>query len=253
MNEFFQALEVTLGALVRLQRENDDPPRASRLALQRLQIVPPSPNESASGEKGARLRSLAERVAVCRQCQKLAASRTQTVFGVGNPEAELMFIGEAPGADEDRQGEPFVGRAGQLLTKIIAAMGFSREEIYIANILKCRPAMPPGAPGNRPPTPNEMKTCLPYLTEQIEIIAPKVLVALGATAVEGLLGRRETMSKVRGRWQTYGEIPLMITFHPSYLLRNQSNIEKRKVWEDMLMVLERLERPISEKQRNYFR
>ncbi|HXA10484.1 MAG TPA: uracil-DNA glycosylase, partial [Chthoniobacterales bacterium] len=157
------------------------------------------------------------------------------------------------GADEDRQGEPFVGRAGQLLTKIIAAMGFSRDEVYIANVLKCRPDMPAGEPGNRKPTPDEMETCLPYLLEQIEIIGPRVLVALGATAVEGLLKIREPMGKLRGRWQTYRDTPLMITFHPSYLLRNQSNTEKRKVWEDMLLVLERLEHPITEKQRNYFR
>ena len=132
-------------------------------------------------------------------------------------------------------------------------MGLSREEVFIANVLKCRPDMPPGASGNRPPTPNEMMTCLPYLAEQIEIIGPKVLVALGATAVEGLLGQREPMGAMRGRWRSYRETPLMITYHPSYLLRNQSNTEKRKVWEDMLLVLGRLERPISEKQRNFFR
>jgi DNA polymerase len=164
-----------------------------------------------------------------------------------------MFIGEAPGADEDRQGEPFVGRAGQLLTRIIETMGFTRDEIYIANVLKCRPNMPASEPGNRRPTPAEMATCLPFLTEQIEIIGPKVLVALGATAVEGLLKIREPMGKLRGRWHSYRETPLMITFHPSFLLRNQSKAVKRNVWEDMLLVLERLERPISEKQRNYFR
>ena len=187
------------------------------------------------------------------RCPHLASSRTQTVFGIGNPDAELMFIGEAPGADEDRQGEPFVGRAGQLLTKIIGAMGFSRENVYIANVLKCRPDMPAGEPGNRKPTAQEMATCLPYLAEQIEIIAPKVLVALGATAVEGLIQIREPMNKLRGRWHSYRDTPLMITFHPSYLLRNQSNTEKRKVWEDMLLVMERLELPISGKQRNFFR
>ncbi len=139
------------------------------------------------------------------------------------------------------------------MTKIISAMGFTRDDVFIANVLKCRPDMPALAPGNRPPTPKEMATCLPYLTEQIEIVGPKVLVALGATAVEGLLGKREPMGKMRGHWHAYRETPLMITFHPSYLLRNQSNTEKRKVWEDMLLVLERLERPISEKQRNFFR
>jgi DNA polymerase len=174
------------------------------------------------------------------------------VFGVGNPDAELMFIGEAPGAEEDAQGEPFVGRAGQLLTKIIKAMGFAREDVYIANILKCRPDMPSGSFGNRVPTPTEMQTCRPYLVEQIEVIQPKVAVALGAVAVEGLLGVRGAMRDLRGRWHTYNQTPLMITYHPAYLLRNQSPSEKRKVWEDMLLVLERLERPISEKQRNYF-
>src|SRR5262249_54855556 len=138
--------------------------------------------------KAERLMPLRERVAVCTRCPHLVSFRSQTVFGVGNCDAELMFIGEAPGADEDRQCEPFVGRAGQLLTKIITAMGYTRDDVYIANVLKCRPNMPAGAPGNRPPRPDEMATCLPYLTEQIEIIAPKVLVALGATAVEGLLG-----------------------------------------------------------------
>ncbi len=163
-----------------------------------------------------------------------------------------MFIGEAPGVDEDAQGEPFVGRAGQLLTRIIKAMGFAREDVYIANILKCRPDMPPGSFGNRAPTSLEMQTCRPYLVEQIDIIQPKVLVALGAVAVEGMLGTRGTMRELRGRWHSYNGTPLMITYHPAYLLRNQAPSEKRKVWEDMLQVLERLERPITEKQRNYF-
>jgi len=163
-----------------------------------------------------------------------------------------MFVGEAPGADEDRQGEPFVGRAGQLLTRIIQTMGFSRSDVYIANVLKCRPDMPSGSPGNRAPTPTEMRTCLPYLREQIEIIQPKVLVALGAVAVEGLLGTRGTMRELRGRWHSFNGTPLMITYHPAYLLRNQSPSEKRKVWEDMLQVLEHLGSNITEKQRTYF-
>ena len=258
MDEFIQGLETALDALKRIQRESDQPPRASRAALARLRQVPlvvrlKQETDAVRPGTTAGLASLRERVAVCVKCPHLASSRTQTVFGVGNPEAELMFIGEAPGADEDRQGEPFVGRAGQLLSKIIAAMGFSREDVYIANVLKCRPNMPPGEPGNRKPTPEEMATCLPYLGEQIEIISPKVLVALGATAVEGLLQIREPMGKLRGRWHSYRETPLMITFHPSYLLRNQNNTEKRKVWEDMLLVLERMGRPVSEKQRNFFR
>ncbi len=253
MSEYTEALEIALGALENLQRASDRPPRATRAALARLREARPALNESSEANKPACLSQMQSRVAVCVQCPHLASSRTQTVFGVGNPDAELMFIGEAPGADEDLQGEPFVGRAGQLLTRIIAAMGFSREEVYIANVLKCRPDMPAGEPGNRRPTPAEMATCLPYLAEQIEIIGPRVLVALGATAVEGLLEICEPMGRLRGRWHSYQDTPLMITYHPSYLLRNQSNTEKRKVWEDMLLVLERLERPITEKQRAYFR
>src|SRR5207247_7481191 len=156
-----------------------------------------------TSNKAQILASIRERVRGCTKCAHLANSRTQTVFGVGNPNAEIMFIGEAPGADEDQQGEPFVGRAGQLLTKIIKAMGFAREDVYIANILKCRPNMPAGSFGNRAPTPAEMQACRPYLVEQIDIIQPKVLVALGAVAVEGLLGARGTMRELRGRWHSY--------------------------------------------------
>ncbi len=212
----------------------------------------PSPIRSTGGDKIARMDALRERALACVKCPNLAESRTQVVFGVGNIDAEVMFVGEAPGADEDLQGEPFVGKAGQLLTKIIEAMGFSRDVAYIGNVLKCRPDMPAGEPGNRKPRPDEMATCLPYLIEQIEIIQPRVMVALGATAMEGLLSTKEPMNKLRGRWHEFKGIPLMATYHPAYLLRNQSNTEKRKVWEDMLLVLEKLEKPISEKQRGYF-
>lgn len=239
------ALDFVIAALEKIRNTSDRLPRASRETLAHLQFVP--------ANKSVLLAPIRERVRSCTKCPHLACSRTQTVFGVGNPDAEIMFIGEAPGADEDRQGEPFVGRAGHLLTKIIRAMGFEREEVYIANVLKCRPDMPKGSFGNRPPTPEEMQTCLPYLAEQIDVIQPKVLVALGAVAVEGLLGTRGTMRELRGRWHSYNRMPLMITYHPAYLLRNQSNTEKRKVWEDMLQVLERLEKPISEKQRSYFK
>ena len=217
----------------------------------RRSALPAGQREQAA-EKVHSLNLIRDRVRTCAKCAHLACSRTQTVFGVGNPDADLMFIGEAPGMDEDQQGEPFVGRAGQLLTKILKAMNFAREDVYIANILKCRPDTAPGSFGNRPPTPMEMQTCRPYLVEQIEIIQPSVLVALGGVAVEGLLGARGAMRELRGRWHTYSGIPLMITYHPAYLLRNQAPSEKRKVWEDMLQVLERLEQPISERQRNYF-
>src|SRR5215471_1170458 len=195
MNDLPSAIDITLRSLERMQRENDRPPRASRASLARLRDLPQRPSPS----KAERLAPLRAKVSICMQCPHLASSRTQTVFGVGNPDAELMFIGEAPGADEDRQGEPFVGRAGQLLTRILKAMNFARGDVYIANILKCRPDMAAGSFGNRPPTPTEMQTCRPYLVEQIEIIQPSVLVALGAVAVEGLLGTRETMRELRGR------------------------------------------------------
>jgi DNA polymerase len=272
--QFPQALETVLEALERMRDECSRVPCASRSALEALnrsavvidvetvretKIDSPSQSLRRAGtedsqmeNKIGKLAAVNERVCACVKCPNLASSRTQTVFGVGNPEAEIMFVGEAPGADEDAQGEPFVGRAGQLLTKIIKAMGFPREEVYIANILKCRPDTPGSSYGNRAPTPREMQTCRPYLMEQIDIIRPKVIVALGAVAVEGLLGTRAPMRELRGRWDSFNGTPLMVTYHPAYLLRNQSPTEKRKVWEDMMQVLERLEKPISEKQRNYF-
>jgi uracil-DNA glycosylase family 4 len=209
-------------------------------------------NSKSQIEKSAAFAALRERVMVCVKCAHLAASRKNVVFGVGNIDADLMFVGEAPGADEDAQGEPFVGAAGQLLTKIITATGLKRSDVYIANILKCRPDTPGQSSGNRKPTPEEMQTCIPFLHEQIDLIQPKVIVALGATAVEGLLGKTIGIMKLRGNWQTYRGTPLMPTFHPAYLLRNQAMSEKRKVWEDMLAVMEKLEMPISDKQRNYF-
>jgi DNA polymerase len=203
-------------------------------------------------DKAAAFAALRERALTCVKCPHLASSRKSVVFGVGSIDAQLMFVGEAPGADEDEQGEPFVGKAGQLLTKIIQTTGLSRADVYIGNILKCRPDTPGQTAGNRKPKPEEMATCLPYLHEQIDLIRPKVIVALGATAVEGLLGKTLGITKLRGTWKTYRGTPLMPTYHPAYLLRNQAMSEKRKVWEDLLAVMEKLEMPISEKQRNYF-
>ncbi|HWC61763.1 MAG TPA: uracil-DNA glycosylase [Verrucomicrobiae bacterium] len=217
-------------------------------------IEPPAPViSSLSPEaKSAAFAELRQRAMVCVKCPNLASSRKNVVFGVGSIEAQLMFVGEAPGADEDAQGEPFVGKAGQLLTKIIQTMSLQRGDVYIANILKCRPDTPGQSAGNRKPTPEEMQTCIPYLHEQIDLIRPKVLVALGATAVEGLLGKTMGITRLRGNWQTYRGIPLMPTYHPAYLLRNQALSEKRRVWEDMLQVMEKLAMPISDKQRNFF-
>ncbi len=199
-----------------------------------------------------RLQALREKTAGCRRCAHLASFRSQVVFGVGNPHARLLFAGEAPGAEEDRLGEPFVGPAGKLLTRMIQAMGLEREDVYIANILKCRPDLPPGTPGNRRPTPEEMETCLPYLREQIGIIQPEVIVALGATALEGLTGLRKGISTLRGSFLDFQGIPLLPTFHPSYLLHNPSLKLKRQVWEDLLLVMERLPLPISDRQRGFF-
>lgn len=255
-----------LAALVEGTRKKPETktPAASKPELPKRELSKPNPPvvpvvpvvapaiKLSAAEKAERIEALRTRALSCQKCPHLVRSRTQVVFGVGNPHAELMFVGEAPGADEDLEGEPFVGKAGQLLTKIIETMGFSRSEVYIANILKCRPDMPEGASGNRRPTGPEMETCLPYLKEQISIIQPRVLVALGAVAMEGLLADQRPMRDLRGRWHEFNGIPLMATYHPAYLLRNQSLGEKRKVWEDMLQVLERLEHPISDKQRGYF-
>ena len=204
------------------------------------------------GAKTSSFGDLRQMALGCTQCPNLVSSRKNVVFGVGNEAADLMFVGEAPGADEDERGEPFVGKAGQLLTKIIEAMGLKRKEVYIANILKCRPDTPGKRFGNRPPTADEMATCSPWLHRQIEFIQPKVIVALGKTAVEGLLEQQVAITRFRGTWQTYRNIPLMPTFHPAYLLRNQSLTEKRKIWEDMLAVMTKLDLAISEKQQGFF-
>ena len=164
----------------------------------------------------------------CTRCKLHGLGRRQIVFGVGNPEADLMFVGEAPGADEDVQGEPFVGRAGQLLTKIIEAIGLRREDVYIANVIKCRP------PGNRNPEPDEVEQCEPFLFRQIDTIRPKVIVALGKFAAQSLLRTTDPITRIRGREYKYREAILMPTYHPAYLLRTPS--AKREVWEDMKRV-----------------
>lgn len=177
---------------------------------------------------------LIRKIMACQACP-LFKGRKQAVPGEGNRKAQLMFVGEAPGRDEDLQGKPFVGRAGQLLTRIIQAMGFSREEVYIANVIKCRP------PENRTPKPNEIKACSPFLLKQIELIQPRVIVALGKIATDFLLQSQKSMSELRGHFGQFQGIPVMPTFHPSYLVRNEGNKEiKKMVWEDMKKVLELL-------------
>lgn len=208
------------------------------------------PAES-KAERLAKLRACPRRLP-CQECPYGTGQHNHIVFGVGNLDAEVVFVGEAPGADEDKQGEPFVGKAGQLLNKIIATMGFQRSDIYLANVLKCRPDTPGQDYGNRKPTATEMTSCRPCLFEQIDIIQPKAIVALGATAMQGLLDNVEPMRDLRGRWHDYKGIPVMATYHPSYLLRNQLPSEKRKVWEDLLLVKEKLGHEITEKDRSYF-
>lgn len=226
---------------------------APKIAAPLPSLTSPSAASVGAESKEAAMADLRARAMACQKCPNLASSRKNVVFGVGNIHSPLMFVGEAPGADEDEQGEPFVGKAGQLLTKIIQTMGYSRQSIYIANILKCRPDTPGQAYGNRKPTTDEMKTCLPYLLAQIDLIQPRVIVALGATAVEGLFGKTTLgITKQRGTWMSFRDTPVMPTYHPAYLLRNQALSEKRRVWEDMLQVLEKLGAPISEKQRGYF-
>ncbi len=190
------------------------------------------------------LDALRETVDACRNCQ-LGAQRLQPVFGVGNPDADVMFIGEGPGFEEDRKGEPFVGKSGQLLDNILAAVGFSRQTIYIANIVKCHPMIDPGDPerrGNdRPPSPDEIAACRHFLDEQIRLIKPRFLVALGGVAAKVMIGTETGIMKLRGNWHEYnpGEIPLLPTFHPAFLLRSPER--KRDVWEDMKDLRRRLD------------
>ncbi len=202
--------------------------------------APPRPPASVGPTEEAhrRLAVLANEVSGCTKCG-LHARRKQTVFARGNGSARLCFVGEGPGADEDEQGFPFVGKAGQLLDKMIEAMGFSRDEVYVCNIVKCRP------PDNRKPEPGEIAACAPYLAEQLALIDPEVIVALGATAVEGLFGATGGITKMRGRWKLYKGIAVMPTFHPAYLLRNPA--AKREVWSDLQAVLRQMGREVPSK------
>ncbi len=213
-------------------------------ALSQL-VVPPT----AQKRPEERLAEIARRIAQCRRCP-LHRTRTRTVPGQGNPSPELVFVGEGPGTEEDRQGLAFVGPAGQLLTRLIRALGMTREEVFIANIVKCRPTERNEGVRDRPPTDEEMSACLPYLHEQLDVLRPKVIVCLGATALRGLLGL-QGISRLRGKWQNYRGIPVMPTYHPSYLLRAGGEGKELywQVWEDMCEVLRQLGRPVPERRR----
>jgi uracil-DNA glycosylase family 4 len=212
-------------------------PDPSALAAASPEAAPPGPGEERAGPTTAQindcneLASLGSVASGCLRC-RLAQTRTQVVFGTGSPTADLMFVGEAPGRDEDLQGEPFVGRAGQLLTDIIKAMKLSRAEVYIANVIKCRP------PENRNPEADELEACHPFITRQIEMIGPKVIVTLGKFALQSLTGKTYSISSVRGTWLTHGNVKVMPTFHPAYLLRTPS--AKKDVWTDMKKVMAEL-------------
>ncbi len=247
----------------------EEAPAPVRVAAPSKASVPtlpaPTPIKLPEGDKPTRWNALRELVLNDSACRAKVFPGKKVVFGVGSIDAAVMFVGEAPGGDEEDQGEPFVGRAGQLLNRMIKAMGLDRSQVYIGNILNWRPDMGPRNPdgsqtGNRPPTAEEMAYCLPFIRAQIAIIQPKVLVALGKTAVDGLLGadRFKSMGAARGAWHAYADTPLRATYHPSYLLRQEGLTSaaarkiKRDAWEDILSVMERAALPISEKQRNYF-
>ena len=214
------------------------PRAATAVAVEENMLAAPKP-EAAVTDPMTALRLIREDIGDCTRCRLHKQGRKQIVFGVGNPRAELMFIGEAPGADEDEQGEPFVGRAGQLLNNMIKAMGIRREDVYIANIIKCRP------PGNRTPERDECETCSPFLMRQIAAIKPKVIVALGAVAAKTLLAINAPMSELRGHWYDFRETRLAVTYHPAFLLRDPR--QKKEAWKDLQMVMQELGMPIPAK------
>jgi uracil-DNA glycosylase family 4 len=212
------------------------PPRERAAVPASLSQLPTANSQLPTEERQKRLQVLADEVRGCTKCV-LHEERTQTVFARGNGSSGLCFVGEGPGADEDIQGFPFVGAAGQLLDKMIAAMGIERDDVYVCNIVKCRP------PKNRTPEPEEMSSCMPYLLEQLSLVEPQVIVALGKTAVQGLFGTAEGITRIRGRWRLFqGRIAVMPTFHPAYLLRNPA--AKREVWQDLQLVLKHLGRAV---------
>ncbi|MBK1818143.1 uracil-DNA glycosylase [Luteolibacter yonseiensis] len=205
---------------------------------------------STRGEQLASLRLQAENWG---PAKALGSLRDTMVFSTGNPEARVMLVGEAPGYQEEREREPFVGPAGQKLNDILKAMGIAREEVYISNIVKFRPATAKQTTNNRKPTPEEMEACMPFVRAEIGIVKPECIIALGGTAAEGLLRLEGSVTSMRGKWHEISGTPLRVTYHPSYLLQSGGSTNvKRQVWEDMLAVMEKLALPISEKQRGYF-
>ena len=206
-----------------------------------------------SGEsKAAKLDGLRQQAEQWAPAVSLGSLREKMVFATGNPDAEIMLVGEAPGYNEERSGEPFVGPAGQKLNDILKAIGVKREDVYISYLVKFRPAMPKQTTNNRKPTPEEMAACLPLVMAEISVVQPKIIITLGGTTAEGLLGLEGSVTSMRGKWHDLSGTPARVTYHPSYLLQSESNKVKRSLWEDMLAAMEKLGMPISEKQKGYF-
>lgn len=227
----------------------DLPSKPTKVSAPPEVVVIAAPAGGSAAEKIAALAAQAENWAPAR---KLGSLRETMVFSTGNPEADLMFVGEAPGYQEEQQREPFVGPAGQKLDDIIKAMGLSRPQVYISNIVKFRPALSGQTTNNRKPTAEEMASCMSFIRAEVEIVKPRCIVALGGTAGEGLLGLSGSVTAMRGKWHEFAGIPVRVAYHPSYLLRSNSVRDKRAVWEDMLEAMEKLGMPISDKQRAYF-
>jgi uracil-DNA glycosylase family 4 len=252
------SLRILAGMPAKHSRAMPSPSTASPAApLPPTAQSPTAPGDrSPDNDRTARLAEIKEKAAAAGRQHQLGTLRDTMVFAAGSPHASLMLVGEAPGAEEENKGEPFVGPAGQLLTRILKAMGLERSDVYISNVVKYRPAIGDGlnqGPKNRPPSQEEIDAFLPILLSEIDVIRPKIIVALGGTAAKGLLNLDESVGRMRARRHQIKDIPVLVTYHPSYLLRNEALSERRKVWEDLLQVMEHLKMPISEKQRGFFR
>jgi len=209
--------------------------------------------DSGTGTNQERIERLRAQAANWQPAVRLGTLREPMVFSTGNPDAQVVFVGEAPGYEEEKQSEPFAGPAGKKLNDILKAMGLARNDVYLTNMVKNRPAMAKQATNNRKPTPAEMEAWLPFLKAELDVIRPTCVVALGEAAAEGLLGVTQGVAALRGKWHDYAGVPVRVTYHPSYLLRTEGRLEpKRQLWEDMLVVMERLGMPINDKQRGYF-
>jgi DNA polymerase len=246
-------------ALLARSRAPAAPRSAARPSLPDSSEAPQSPAAAparispGTGSKAERLESLRSQAENWAPAKALGTLRDTMVFATGNPDARIMLVGEAPGYEEERKREPFVGPAGQKLNDILKAMGIDRGEVYISNIVKFRPATPRQTTNNRKPSPEEMAACLPFVREEVAIIRPECIVALGGTAAEGLLGLSGTVGSMRGKWHEFNGIPVRVSYHPSYLLQSGANLSvKRQLWEDMLAVMEQLGMAVSEKQRGFF-